>query len=87
MKRPLLFTTALFASIAIQALTVTISVVRPSYCGRASGTLIANVSGGVPPYDVQWSNGSTEQYNPGLPSGHVYGGGHRFAIGRGHSGR
>ncbi|MBK6892382.1 MAG: T9SS type A sorting domain-containing protein [Flavobacteriales bacterium] len=69
MKRPLLFTTALFASIAIQALTVTISVVRPSYCGRASGTLIANVSGGVPPYDVQWSNGSTEQYNPGLPPG------------------
>ncbi|MFN3874549.1 MAG: T9SS type A sorting domain-containing protein, partial [Flavobacteriales bacterium] len=42
---------------------------RHSYCGRASGYAIAMVSGGLPPYTFQWSNGSTgssaEELGPG----------------------
>lgn len=34
-------------------------VQQHSYCGRASGVVLANVSGGVPPYTYQWSDGST----------------------------
>jgi hypothetical protein len=38
-------------------------------CGLGNGLLVASISGGTPPYTIQWSNGVTEEENFGLSAG------------------
>lgn len=52
-----------------QAVSVTISTNGYSYCGQATASLQAGISGGVPPYTIAWSNGVTTEYNMGLTPG------------------
>lgn len=50
-------------------ITVTISMQAPSVCTYATGSLYANVSGGVPPYSYAWNTGSTEGWIYDIPAG------------------
>lgn len=49
-------------------LTLTISKVNPG-CGQSTGSLTANVTGGVSPYTYMWSNGVTTPTASGLTAG------------------
>ncbi|MFN8349848.1 MAG: T9SS type A sorting domain-containing protein [Flavobacteriales bacterium] len=64
-KLLLLVGTSLMASFS-SAISVEVQVFRHSYCGRESGYAVAMVSGGVPPYTYEWSNGSTDMQASGL---------------------
>ncbi len=50
-------------------LTVTINWNAPAICTYPTASLNANISGGVPPYTVLWSNGATTEYVEGLVAG------------------
>ncbi len=63
----LLLTLAL--SLTSWGLDVSLLVQQHSYCGRASGLVYSSVTGGVPPYTYQWSNGSTEPQLVGVEAG------------------
>ncbi len=43
--------------------------VQPAQCGMANGSITITVSGGTPPYNVQWSNGMTGTTITGLTGG------------------
>ncbi|MFZ1331196.1 MAG: T9SS type A sorting domain-containing protein [Flavobacteriales bacterium] len=47
------------STLSVHALDVVLFVQQHSYCGRASGIIYANVTGGVPPYTYLWSDGSS----------------------------
>ncbi|MBX2980586.1 MAG: DUF11 domain-containing protein [Flavobacteriales bacterium] len=55
--------------LAASAISVSIYQQTPPICGRPSGWLEAWVSGGVPPYTFQWSNGGTDYQITGLYAG------------------
>ena len=61
MRSLLLALVSIGVSLNCMAITVSISVWYPPVCSYANGNFTASVSGGVPPYTYQWSNGSTEQ--------------------------
>ena len=67
--RTLILNLALVLACASQALTVDISIYGHSYCGQNNGALMANVSGGTPPYTIAWSNGPNTAQNFGLVPG------------------
>ncbi len=69
MNKLLLFLGANLLACMASALTVEVMVLRHSYCGRASGLALASVSGGVPPYTYEWSDGSTDWQALGLLPG------------------
>lgn len=53
-----------------EGFTVSITQLFPVFCaGDASGALTATVSGGVPPFNYQWSIGSSTQLIANLPTG------------------
>lgn len=54
---------------ATQALDVSISAYQPSICGRPTGEMYASISGGVPPYQVSWSNGAFGEFLNALSPG------------------
>ena len=51
------------------ALAVQFTSIPPSSTSTVNGQLIANVSGGVPPYGYEWSNGANGPVNENLASG------------------
>ena len=52
------------------ALTITGAIVRPVVgAGAANGLIDITVEGGTPPYSYQWSSGSSNEDNAGLPVG------------------
>ncbi|MBK9176958.1 MAG: T9SS type A sorting domain-containing protein [Flavobacteriales bacterium] len=53
---------------AAQALTVTFST-HHEYCGNSNGYVLAQPSGGVPPYTYLWDNLITEQYLNNVSAG------------------
>ncbi|HRH39412.1 MAG TPA: SprB repeat-containing protein, partial [Flavobacteriales bacterium] len=69
MIRNLVLPAALLFCTAANALTVDIQVYNHSFCGQNNGALMANVSGGTPPYTIQWSNGPTTAENFGIVPG------------------
>lgn len=67
-----IFITAALCSLLLpqaRALTVNISALSLPTCTYANGGLNVYVSGGIPPYTVMWSNGSTDPIIYGLPAG------------------
>jgi uncharacterized repeat protein (TIGR01451 family) len=65
-KQLILLGVLLAGSMQSFAISVSVIVQRHSYCGRQSGYAIANIDGGIPPYTISWSNGSTEYAAEGL---------------------
>ncbi len=61
----------LCALMPLSAFPVSVSVVpvHGDLCGIGNGRLEAIISGGMPPYTVQWSNGSTDVVATGLAAG------------------
>ncbi|MEO7081888.1 MAG: T9SS type A sorting domain-containing protein [Flavobacteriales bacterium] len=70
MKRYLLFIAFLsFAYGAFAALTVGIAENSPAICTYPSGSLSANIDGGVPPYSYLWNTGETTSTVENLTAG------------------
>ncbi|MEO7080245.1 MAG: hypothetical protein ABIY71_01920, partial [Flavobacteriales bacterium] len=69
MTRSILFVLAIACSFTLSAITVNVIVWQHSYCGRASGLMSVQIFGGVPPYEIMWSNGGTDSENVGLEPG------------------
>lgn len=61
-----LITGKLFAQCGI---TVTYNNTYPSFCGGNDGSIIANVSGGFPPFTYAWNNSATTAVASGLSVG------------------
>ncbi len=59
----------LLCGLNASALSVIVNNVIPSHCGAASGVLEAEIIGGVPPYSIAWSTGSTTAVITGLLPG------------------
>ncbi|MGV3637930.1 MAG: DUF7619 domain-containing protein [Flavobacteriales bacterium] len=60
MIRPSALLFACSSTLLASAISVEVTVMRHSYCGRASGLAVAFVSGGTPPISYQWSTGATD---------------------------
>ncbi|MBL7946775.1 MAG: DUF11 domain-containing protein [Flavobacteriales bacterium] len=66
MMRPYTLLLSLVLAAHAWALTATVDVMRHSYCGRPSGQAAVWIDGGVPPYTIAWSNGTTDSWALGL---------------------
>lgn len=62
MKHLTLFIITVLLTAAANALDVSVVQLVPARCGLATGVLQAEITGGVPPYTVLWSTGSTNAY-------------------------
>ncbi len=51
------------------ALQIQVQVQGYSICGQPMGTLVVQIVSGVPPYDIQWSNGENTPTITALPAG------------------
>lgn len=62
-------TNAYFFITAPEAFKVESQIIHPFCHGDSTGSICLQISGGTPPYSVQWSNGATGQTLNGLSAG------------------
>ncbi|MEO1434344.1 MAG: hypothetical protein AAFV80_02325, partial [Bacteroidota bacterium] len=51
------------------AMVLSVNNINPANCSACDGSAIANISGGLPPYQFSWTSGSTDQMPSDLCSG------------------
>ncbi|HRD53530.1 MAG TPA: hypothetical protein PKY96_12860, partial [Flavobacteriales bacterium] len=68
-SKPLAFAIATLLSLRLLALQVEVINPVPSACGFPTGIMEALISGGVPPYTIEWSTGATTEIITGLLPG------------------
>ena len=66
MKRHTILLLVIFLTTSAWSLTATVDVMRHSFCGRPSGQAAVWIDGGVPPYTIAWSNGTSDSWASGL---------------------
>jgi len=66
-----LLSTVLFLLLAGPSLAITVQIYEeaPTVCTYAIGALSVGISGGTPPYTIQWSTGATTSVITDLPAG------------------
>lgn len=69
MKRILTILYSALLAFSVEAISVTITVVKQPICTYASGELTAVVSGGTEPYSYAWNTGAVTRYISGLLAG------------------